>query len=84
MIDALKHPASSYINGRFVPVAGDQLVSTDPTDPDRVVWQGSPPLQHVDEAIGAARAALDDWSSRSFEQRVEIVQRWRTVVTEQA
>ncbi len=84
MIDALRHPPSSYINGRFLAVAGDQLVSTDPADPDQVLWRGSPPLDHVDEAISAAREALDDWSARTFEQRVEVVQRWRTVVTEQA
>ncbi len=47
MIDALKHPPSSYINGRFVPIEGDALVSTDPARPDRVVWQGSPPVEHV-------------------------------------
>ncbi len=65
MIDALRQPASSYINGRFVPIEGDDLVSTDPADPDRIVWQGSPPLGHVDDAISAARAALDDWSCRT-------------------
>ncbi len=83
MIDALKHPPSSYINGRFVPIEGDALVSTDPARPDRVVWQGSPPVEHVDEAIRAARAALPEWSGRSVEERAEYLRRWRDAVTEQ-
>ena len=84
MIDALRHAPASYINGRFLPVEGDELVSTDPADPDRLLWRGSPTLDHVDEAIGAARAALDDWSGRPFEQRVEVLRRWQAVVTEHA
>ncbi|MCZ6445512.1 MAG: aldehyde dehydrogenase family protein, partial [Planctomycetota bacterium] len=56
MIDLLKHPPSSYINGRFEPIPGDDLVSTDPTEPDRIIWQGSPSVDHVDEAIEQANA----------------------------
>ena len=82
MIDALRQPASSYINGRFVPIEGNDLVSTDPADPDRIIWQGSPQPAHVDDAISAARAALDGWSSRTVEQRAEFLRRWQEVVGE--
>jgi len=82
VIDALRQPASSYINGRFVPIEGNDLVSTDPADPDRIIWQGSPQPAHVDDAISAARAALDDWSSRTVEQRAEFLRRWQEVVGE--
>ncbi len=56
MIDLLKHPPGSYIKGRFEPIPGDDLVSTDPTEPDRIIWQGSPAVDHVDQAIEQANA----------------------------
>ena len=84
MIDALRHPPASYINGRFVPIPGDGLTTHDPSDPERVIWQGSPSLDHVDDAIAAARAAADEWSSRPIEDRIAVLKRWQAVVTEHA
>ena len=84
MIDALRHPPASYIDGRFVPIPGDDLTTYDPSDPDRVIWQGSPSLDHVDDAIAAARAAADDWSARPIEDRIALLKRWQAVVTEHA
>ena len=83
MIDALQQRPSSYIDGRFIPLEGDQLVSTDPADPERVTWQGTPPVEHVDLAIAAARRALPDWSAKSLDDRVELLQRWKQAVTAQ-
>ncbi len=84
MIDALRHPPSSYINGRFVPIPGDDLTTRDPSDPERVIWQGSPSVDHVDEAIAAARGAADEWSARPMEDRIAVLNRWQAVVTEHA
>ena len=80
MIDLLKHPPSSYINGRFEPIPGDDLVSTDPTEPDRIIWQGSPSVDHVDQAIQAARRALDEWSARPMNDRADMLRRWQQIV----
>ncbi len=84
MTGALEHPPSSYINGRFVPVEGDALVSTDPARPDRVVWSGSPPPEHLDQAVGAARAALADWFARSIDERAEVLRGWQKAVRDDA
>ena len=81
MTEALHHPPSSYIDGRFVAIEGDGLVSTDPALPDRIIWQGSPPLEHVDEAIEAARRAFDEWSGRTLQERASVLKRWQEVVT---
>ncbi len=76
---ALKHAPSDYIGGRFVPVQGDAITSRDPADPSRIVWQGSPRREHVDEAVEAARRALPAWSSLSIEQRAESLKQWKAV-----
>ena len=81
MTEALHHPPSSYIDGRFLAIEGDGLVSTDPASPDSVIWQGSPPLEHVDEAIEAARRAFDEWSGRTLQERASVLKRWQEVVT---
>ena len=84
MIDALRHPPSSYINGRFVSIPGNDLTTHDPSDPTRVIWQGSPSLAHVDDAIAAARGAAEEWSARPMEDRIAVLNRWQAVVTEHA
>ena len=48
-MNALRHPPSNYIDGTFVPIPGDAIVSTDPARPDRVIWSGAAPVGHVDE-----------------------------------
>lgn len=80
----LKHPPSSYVDGHFLPVAGDVLVSEDPADPSRIIWQGAPPPEVLDDAIAAARRALDDWSSLSFADRAAFLRRWQQGVKDNA
>lgn len=84
MTGVFSKPPSTYINGRFIPIEGDELVSTDPAQPDRVMWQGTQPADHLDQAIAAARAALPEWSRRSLEERAEIIQRWGQAVIDNA
>ncbi len=84
MTDALAHPPSDYVGGRFLPIAGDSIVSTNPAEPQHVIWQGQPVLEHVDDAVYAARQALPEWSGGSFDERVEAVRRWQQVMRDHA
>ncbi len=79
MTDALLHPPSNYINGQFRPIPGETIVSRDPSDPERVIWSGGEEVDHLDEAVAAAQAALPTWSSTSFEDRRDLLLRWKEV-----
>jgi len=80
----LTQPPSDYIAGTFVPIHGDSIVSRDPADPTRVVWQGSPNRDHVDEAVDAARKALPAWAALSIDERAEYLQRWKAITGQHA
>lgn len=84
MIDALKHGASDYLDGRFVPIPGDALRSTNPAAPDQIIWQGTPRLDHVDAAVDAARRAFPAWAALELEQRVAYLRRWQQVTINNA
>jgi len=73
---SLRQPASDLIGGHWRTLTGDGIVSQNPAHPDRVVWQGSPVLEHVDEAVTAARAALSQWSAAPFEYRAAVLRRY--------
>ncbi|MEE9130486.1 MAG: aldehyde dehydrogenase family protein [Phycisphaerales bacterium] len=84
MTDALAHPPSDYVGGRFLPIEGDSIVSTNPAEPQHVIWQGQPVLEHADDAVREARQALPEWSGASFEKRVEALRRWQQVLRDHA
>ena len=84
MTDALGHPPSNYVGGRFLSIEGDSIVSTNPAEPQHVIWQGQPVLEHADDAVRAARQALPQWSGASFDERVEALRRWQKVVRDRA
>lgn len=81
---ALRHPPSDYIDGRFVAIAGEALVSTDPAQSDRVIWHGSPNAQHVDQAVHAAAGALEHWSDLPQAERIEMLRRWAQITAGQS
>src|SRR5688572_6436740 len=76
--------AADYINGRFVPIPGDALVSTNPAQSDQVMWSGAPDAGHVQEAIAAAEAAFEPWAAKSFEERAAMLRRWAEVTSRNA
>ena len=43
-------PAHDLIDGRLLPLEGEALQSRDPSNPDRIIWSGSPRAEHVEEA----------------------------------
>jgi succinylglutamic semialdehyde dehydrogenase len=67
---------SDFIGGRWVGIPGDEVQSRDPAAPDHVVWSGSPKVQHVDDAVTAARAAFAAWRALGFEARAALLRRF--------
>ncbi len=84
MTDSLVHPPSDYVGGQFLPIEGDDVVSTNPAQPQQIIWQGTPDLNHIDAAVDAARQALPQWSRISIDERVAGLRRWQQVVRDHA
>ena len=72
----------NLIGAERVGIPGDAVVSTDPAHPERVVWSGGAPVEHVDGAVGAARAALAGWASSPVERRVEALRAFQRIAAE--
>lgn len=84
MSSALAHPPSDYIDGQFVAIDGDSVISTDPADPDHIIWKGSPKIEHVEAAVNAANRALVQWSATSLDERIAALRRWQNVTGDYA
>lgn len=80
----LSHPAGDYIDGRFLPIPGNTVVSRNPAQPEEIIWSGAPDPAHVDQAVAAARAALPAWSALPREKRMEALLRWKNVTQHHA
>lgn len=79
---SLQHSPSDLINGRFVPIAGDGIRSINPAQPSSIVYSFDPALDHVDEAVAAARAALPAWASWPAERRHAVLRRFAAICGE--
>jgi succinylglutamic semialdehyde dehydrogenase len=67
---------SHFINGQWLAGSGAPFHSTDPSN-GRPVWQArAADASEIDRAVMAARGALEDWSSRSVENRIEFLNRF--------
>ena len=82
MSSVLAHPPSDYIDGQFLAIDGDSVISTDPADPEHIIWRGSPKIKHVDAAVEAAKRALPQWSSSPLDVRIAAIKRWQKVTLE--
>lgn len=81
---ALRRDAADLIGGDWSAIGGDALVSTNPAHPDRVVWSGSPRLEHVSMAVRAARQAQPRWSRWPREKRFAVLKRYQQICKERA
>ena len=82
--DVLANPPANLIAGKYEPISGDALVSYDPSERGRVVWSGSPVVDHVDPAVAAAREALKPWSRWDIEKRAGVLLRYKAIVQDRA
>jgi succinylglutamic semialdehyde dehydrogenase len=70
---SLAHDPSDFIAGRWRPIPGSAIASTNPARPAETIWGGAPRPQHVGDAVTAAREALPAWSRRPHEERFAIL-----------
>ena len=67
---------SHFIEGHWLAGLGALFHSTDPST-GRPVWQGRvADKSEIDRGVMAARGALEEWSSRSVEDRIEFLNRF--------
>jgi len=77
----LKHAPADYLNGRWIDLAaGDGITSTNPAAPDEVVWQAQSNVEHVDQAVAAARRAFPGWAALPTAERHAYLRRYQQVV----
>lgn len=76
--------AANLIGGVRVPIPGDRVVSRNPARPAHVVWSGAPNAGHVDDAVSAARNALDAWSRWPREKRFAVLKKLAAIFTQRA
>lgn len=78
----LGRPPADLIAGQWKPLqTGDGLRSIDPAEPSCVLWQADPSLDHLDEALDAARSALPVWARWSRAQRFAVLRTYADICT---
>lgn len=66
---ALRHGPADLVGGRWTPLDGEALTSVNPARPAETLWRGSQRVEHVDQAVAAAREAQAEWASWPREKR---------------
>lgn len=79
---SLGRPASNLIGGAFIPIPGHAVRSLNPARPAQVVWEGSPAVSGVDQAVASARAALPAWASWTLERRSAVLRAFARLCTQ--
>jgi succinylglutamic semialdehyde dehydrogenase len=70
--------SGNFIGGNWVEGTGAAFQSLDPATGE-VVWEGAASTaKDVEAALAAARTAFADWSSRSLEERIEVIRAFGT------
>lgn len=73
---------AQYINGQWIKGEGSLLQSIDPSDAS-LVWEAHTATEaQVNEAVQAARAAFPSWANLSLDTRLEIIDRFASLVKE--
>jgi len=68
-----------FIGGRWQPANGTELTSLDPANSE-TIWQGGEASEaQIDQAYLSARKAFGPWSETSFEDRRDIVLRFKDI-----
>jgi len=73
-----------FIAGRWRDGRGEPLASIDPATGEAVWTARQAAPADVAEAVAAAHAALPDWADRPFEERSELLGRYKAVLAERA
>lgn len=77
----MKH-AEQFINGQWLQGEGGVFSSLDPAK-NALIWQGhAATVKQVELAVQSARQAQYHWAGLSFEQRVEVVKKFASLLSE--
>lgn len=84
MSSPLRNPPSDYINGRFLVPQGRPVISRNPAAPAEIVWHGTSAVEHVAQAVTAARNALPAWYAAGRDARLDLLKKWKEITTRRA
>lgn len=71
-----------YIGGRWVQGDGTAFQSTDPAT-GKITWEGrAAAADQVEQAIGAARGAFEEWAQTPIQHRMDLLQAFSQQLTE--
>lgn len=76
MSSTLRREPSDLVGGRWIPLGGDSIRSVNPARPGETIWKGAPRVDHVGEAVAAARAAQPEWGAWPREKRFAALRRY--------
>lgn len=77
----MKH-AEQFINGQWLQGEGSVFSSLDPAK-NALIWQGhAATVKQVELAVQSARQAQYHWAGLSFEQRVEVVKKFASLLSD--
>jgi succinylglutamic semialdehyde dehydrogenase len=79
MRSALQRGPADLIGGRWVELPGDRIKSVNPAKPAEIIWQASSRLEHVDQAVQAARDAQGPWARWGRERRFAVLRRYAEI-----
>lgn len=71
-----------YIDGKWRPGRGGELVSIDPATGEAVWREATASEADVAEAVAAARAAFPTWTDQPREARIAVLRRYKEVLVE--
>ncbi|MCU0689401.1 MAG: aldehyde dehydrogenase family protein, partial [Phycisphaerales bacterium] len=74
----------NFIGGQWIAIPGEALTSHNPAEPARVVYACSPSVDHVSQAVDAARRALPAWAGLSRERRFAVLRRYAQITKARA
>ncbi|MFT5572504.1 MAG: succinate-semialdehyde dehydrogenase/glutarate-semialdehyde dehydrogenase [Cryomorphaceae bacterium] len=76
----LKH--GSYVNGQWLNVSDDIIEVTNPANGSLVLSIKGCSADDASAAVGAAKAALPEWRSKTAKQRTALLRRWFDLITQ--
>jgi len=73
---------SNYIGGEWLAGSGEVLATIDPSTGRQTWTSNASGSDDVARAVGAARAAFEDWAFAPLEERIAVCQRFRDLLKE--
>jgi len=88
-VSAPPHPSlvnlpCDLIGGRAIPIQGEEVASHNPARPGERIWSGTPRVDHIDQAISAARDAQSAWARTAPADRAAALRAYQGLVKERA